>query len=1681
MLTAHCTARWQARALARMAPWILVSPYLVQYYVVDDVALRTLAMCRHVRPDHLEQLVGLKATTYGSHESGQKQSSAKKRGNWILLSDVKWIRREDTHELVPVGADIDFFVRGIASRRDDMAHFTAARLRLFLSGQLFNSGKCVDIYAARGKEARLRAWRVVDAPADASKRIQSVPAPSPFALPAHTPTIGESANTSTAPATAANSVTDASTVASNPANTTTSVSASTAAITATMVTDAAEPLGALAQTFAGSRVNDDQIMLEDFLTFNWGPEEAHRVMHGDGADSSTKVATGDCVTCETCDGSASDASLCDGQVQVPLCDVVTPVQVIRDALTPATNDACASARGCENCDSCVGLAPGKGWGRAPRGKTGQGNKTVSVAAAQVAIQRATEAGTIAGVQMGVELATEQFAAEKQAAVDAAVAQKTAEMEVEQAVVTKSLTTEISEMEDIIWHVTESRLAAERTFESRISILQGELGLAEASQRKTEPTKLEQEWLARAGEASKSKAQVKSLQAQSEADRAKLRELNDLLGVGPRLRAKGDELLGQLGSAEETRSAMLHDQLAMSTPTTAADVDLTERRVDQLVAHCEQQLFAAGAGDVARTKLLVAALVKRPAVQRLLSRHDERAQKLSTAASAMISHAKGVLAQLTTGKRGSRSLEDHLRFETIVAALVPDGATEDRMLRAIGELLGLHWEQIDRAQKRNDTNNGAAGSFSNATKVSRKQRKDYRGWGRRVAIGYWHKATRLDTNVNKKKRHREVNITTGDIFYREHWRHVQYDIDEQIADDFFASVDYQQYLKEGGLPFKRDIFLQAKCFCIEKSDFQECTCPPCTLMRETLRDFHQQRAKWHREYDKEGAAPCSCGECAKGGAYREASGSLGKLRAFVHAKCGKQSFPELAIDAGPKKTQEVLFYRRQCCRAPLPSEACPDGKAQECGDCSVCGWAATMPKCPIEYSDEKDAEWKEYQPRIEPDGRSFKDELVSITGTRKQLMERLAKLFEDWSPHDWTDRWNTHARHLTYATFSDDETCISTDFSAQYDHKAFCTRTCEHPSRSNMDVFVVTHSPRIEHGERVVTTDIWRIFSEAKGSSLFHNQALDDIVKYYQGKLPIKLKRVFVFSDGCRAQYKGKKNFVRVAQFPSRKEMHGAHLIHRFAASHHFKGPHDAYGKDAKHLCRTAERNQKARLASTHDIYYFCAKNLPKPRRDVTAKQIAAALPTQPEVAPPPLSAAERAAAEEALAAAPTKEAAVAIAERLAEARIEVVPLHEEEEEAAAAAPEEESDGDRDGGGEANGGESAEADGDADVDADGDDDQAEAAAAAAAYDAALLDAEPEEDVADDFIFNENGARVGDDHFDEPSAAEHVSDVEMADAETTPSAAVGGKRVQEDAGGLPPKPPPKLARTARTLQILTQAPGTEAGAAGVLRTEVQKATRGTGMFSASNYFWLYYAAAGVRGLTEQVEVGTLAEKGQYHAILDDTADVEADSITGSNSTYEFAGVDAERPELLYTRIYPCVCRRCREPSAVRSEYASCPYMTTVGKFQQHAIHEATGVTRQKQVQKAKVEVFGRGIVPDHLYAAYASHEERGARKYWLLRTASKMYSAKKAIKVAGGTTIRKGTKVVDAEWYLSTSDTQERKSYTLLEGEKVTVPVAALVQEHELEWARNMRHATGCELILSDASHIALMLHNYSNVA
>ena len=93
----------------------------------------------------------------------------------------------------------------------------------------------------------------------------------------------------------------------------------------------------------------------------------------------------------------------------------------------------------------------------------------------------------------------------------------------------------------------------------------------------------------------------------------------------------------------------------------------------------------------------------------------------------------------------------------------------------------------------------------------------------------------------------------------------------------------------------------------------------------------------------------------------------------------------------------------------------------------------------------------------------------------------------------------------------------------------------------------------------------------------------------------------------------------------------------------------------------------------------------------------------------------------------------------------------------------------------------------------------------------------------------------------------------------------------------------------------------------------------------------------------------------------------------------------------------------------------------------------------------------------------------------------YKAKGPIKVPEGTAIRTGAWVIDVQWFLSTSDDQARKSYKLLAGEIATIPIGSFVQKHGLKWEREWREGAACDCILHKDSHLALMQHNYSNVA
>uniref|UniRef100_A0A7S0L7M8 Uncharacterized protein n=1 Tax=Coccolithus braarudii TaxID=221442 RepID=A0A7S0L7M8_9EUKA len=115
-------------------------------------------------------------------------------------------------------------------------------------------------------------------------------------------------------------------------------------------------------------------------------------------------------------------------------------------------------------------------------------------------------------------------------------------------------------------------------------------------------------------------------------------------------------------------------------------------------------------------------------------------------------------------------------------------------------------------------------------------------------------------------------------------------------------------------------------------------------------------------------------------------------------------------------------------------------------------------------------------------------------------------------------------------------------------------------------------------------------------------------------------------------------------------------------------------------------------------------------------------------------------------------------------------------------------------------------------------------------------------------------------------------------------------------------------------------------------------------------------------------------------------------------------------------------------------------------------------------------------EHLYAVFGGHAERGGRPYFLLWCTRVPYQAPQGLKAHDDSTIRQGTWVFDAHWFMSTSDDQRRRSYKLLSDKLAHVPVVSVVQEDDLEFDRAGKH----DRILGDMAHLTIMRHNVSNV-
>ena len=147
---------------------------------------------------------------------------------------------------------------------------------------------------------------------------------------------------------------------------------------------------------------------------------------------------------------------------------------------------------------------------------------------------------------------------------------------------------------------------------------------------------------------------------------------------------------------------------------------------------------------------------------------------------------------------------------------------------------------------------------------------------------------------------------------------------------------------------------------------------------------------------------------------------------------------------------------------------------------------------------------------------------------------------------------------------------------------------------------------------------------------------------------------------------------------------------------------------------------------------------------------------------------------------------------------------------------------------------------------------------------------------------------------------------------------------------------------------------------------------------------------------------------------------------------------------------------------------------------------------------------------LYALYGDPDnlERGGHPYWLIMVLRNPYTAPRGLKCAQGKTIAVNNWIVNARWLSCVSDDPNHKAYELLPitaavprpgvvapavvdavclcgqvSPHVHVRMSSFITELGLTWGhyaegRGERRSSG---VLADESHLAIMRHNFSNVA
>ena len=182
----------------------------------------------------------------------------------------------------------------------------------------------------------------------------------------------------------------------------------------------------------------------------------------------------------------------------------------------------------------------------------------------------------------------------------------------------------------------------------------------------------------------------------------------------------------------------------------------------------------------------------------------------------------------------------------------------------------------------------------------------------------------------------------------------------------------------------------------------------------------------------------------------------------HMSCGQFSKAMMCerircrgLELTEDEEEKVMVYKKECAY----------------GECDECGVEKRLIRCPCEDTSCVSVKLREYQlqPRTvkgeDDDGNPVSstkgvNELTEITVTGKELLDKIETSTEAYLSHCWNCTWANVARKADMRHFGPTEMFAQSDFAAAIENASQDNVTCSHRQHTNLDVFVVAHSPRM---------------------------------------------------------------------------------------------------------------------------------------------------------------------------------------------------------------------------------------------------------------------------------------------------------------------------------------------------------------------------------------------------------------------------------------------------------------------------------------------------------------------------------------------------------------------------------------------------------------------------------------------